>query len=79
MNYLVTLIGHSGKTTLPWRVRATSRPDAEALAHVKYFEATGKDAQGVHSVIEPKVISGPADTPKAKSHKAKGGGKSKKK
>lgn len=77
MNYLITLVGASGKTTLPWRVRAHSLEHAHAEALAKYAAATGTDAQGVHSVIEPTVTSTPAET--HKSVKGKGGGKGKKK
>lgn len=75
--YLVTLIGNSGKTTMPWRVRARSLEHAHAEALAKYAAATGTDAQGVHSVVEPTVTVSAAET--HKSVKGKGGGKGKKK
>jgi hypothetical protein len=79
-NYLVTLIGHSGKTTLPWRVRARSLEHAHTEALANYAKANGKDAQGVHSVVEPNVSAAVHDTPGHKSVKGKGAkGKGKKK
>jgi hypothetical protein len=76
--YLVTLVGASGKTTLPWRVRATSTEHAHAEALAKYAAATGTDAQGVHSVIEPKAVASVAETHKSvKGKGAKGKGKKK--
>jgi hypothetical protein len=52
-NYLVTLVGASGKTTMPWRVRATTLEDAHTEALAKYAAANGVEALSVHSVIEP--------------------------
>jgi hypothetical protein len=77
--YLITLVGASGKATLPWRVRATSTEHAHAEALAKYASATGTDAQGIHSTIEPTVSAAVYDAPKHKSVKGKGSSKGKKK
>ena len=67
-NYLVTLVGASGKTTLPWRVRATTLEGAHAEAFAKYAATNGVEALSVHSVIEP-VATNVAYTPEKKSTK----------
>lgn len=77
-NYIITMIGHSGKTTLPYRVRATSLEHAHTEALAKYAKVNGKHAQGVHSTIEPTATAAVHDTPGHKSVKGKGKGGKKK-